>query len=159
MLLWVVNKQLRLISFLEGAWLLLTEPMSGSRDWSLTHRQVDKALNAKLVELADGNLESKSLGCGGICCNGRKLFSVQGGDCSKRSIFLFGRGGGSGGGGPRKARPPQLWEAGTRVINVPHSPRRDPDWVPPKIGKQSRVGLPTSENAEPGQVAGLPAHP
>ena len=36
-------------------------------------------------EGADGNLESKSLGCGGICCNGRKLVSVQGGDCSERS--------------------------------------------------------------------------
>ena len=50
---------------------------------------MDKALNAKLVELADGNLESKSLGCGGICCNGRKLVSVEGGDCSKRSILRF----------------------------------------------------------------------
>ena len=55
--------------------------------WSLTHRQVEKALNAKLVELADGNLESKSLGCGGICCNGRKLVRVDGGDCSKRRFF------------------------------------------------------------------------
>ena len=36
----------------------------------------------------DGNLESKSLGCRGICCNGRKLVSVEGGDCSKRSNFL-----------------------------------------------------------------------
>ena len=39
-------------------------------------------------EGADGNLESKSLGCGGICCNGRKLVSVEGGDCSKRSNYL-----------------------------------------------------------------------
>ena len=54
---------------------------------SLTHRQVDKALNAKLVELAGGNLESKSLGCRGIGCNARKLVSVEGGDCSKRSNF------------------------------------------------------------------------
>ena len=47
-LLWAVNKQLRNPPsgfFLEGAWLLLTEPM-----FELTHRQVDKALNAKLVE-------------------------------------------------------------------------------------------------------------
>ena len=51
--------------------------------------QVDKALNAMLFELADGNLESKPLGCGGICCNGCKLASVEGGDCSKPSIFLF----------------------------------------------------------------------
>ena len=29
-------------------------------------------------EGADGNLESESLGCGGICCNGRKLVSVEG---------------------------------------------------------------------------------
>ena len=36
-----------------------------------------------LSKRADGNLESKSLGCGGICCNGRKLVSVEGGDCSK----------------------------------------------------------------------------
>ena len=36
----------------------------------------------------DGNLESKSLGCRGVCCNGRKLVSVEGGDCSKRSNFL-----------------------------------------------------------------------
>ena len=48
---------------------------------------MDKALNAKLVELADGTLESKSLGCGGNCCNGRKLVSVEGGDCSKQSTF------------------------------------------------------------------------
>ena len=54
--------------------------------WSLTHRQ-DKALNAKLVGLADGNLETSTLGCGGICCNSRKLVSVEGGDCSKRSNF------------------------------------------------------------------------
>ena len=40
---------------------------------------------------ADGNLESKSLGCGGICCNDRKLVSVEGGDCSKRSNFVFSR--------------------------------------------------------------------
>ena len=46
---------------------------------------MDKALNAKLVELADGNLETSTLGCGGICCNSRKLVSVEGGDCSKRS--------------------------------------------------------------------------
>ena len=38
---------------------------------------------------ADGNLESKSLGCGGICCNGRKLVSVEGGDCSKRSNYFL----------------------------------------------------------------------
>ena len=38
-------------------------------------------------EGADGNLESKSLGCRGICCNGRKLVSVEGGDCSKQSNF------------------------------------------------------------------------
>ena len=49
----------------------------------------DKALNAKLVELADGNLESKSPGCGGIRCNARKLVSVEGGDCSKRSNLFF----------------------------------------------------------------------
>ena len=63
--------------------------------WSLTHRQVNKALNAKLVELADGNLESKSLGCGGICCHGRKLVSVEGGDARSEvivysSLFVFG---------------------------------------------------------------------
>ena len=34
-----------------------------------------------------GNSESKSLGCGGICCNSRKLVSVEGGDRSKRSNF------------------------------------------------------------------------
>ena len=58
MLLWVANKHLRSPSglFLEGAWLLLTDPMFGfSRSarrqvWSLTHKQVDKALNAKLVK-------------------------------------------------------------------------------------------------------------
>ena len=39
-------------------------------------------------EGADGNLESKSLGCRGICCNGRKLVSVEGGGCSKQSILF-----------------------------------------------------------------------
>ena len=43
-------------------------------------------------EGADGNLESKSLGCGGICCHGRKLVSVEGEGCSKRSIWLWGGG-------------------------------------------------------------------
>ena len=38
---------------------------------------------------ADGHLESKFLGCAGICCNGCNLVSVEGGDCSKRSNFLF----------------------------------------------------------------------
>ena len=59
--------------------------------WSLTHRQVDKARHSCAEKYhwqgADGNLESKSLGCGRICCNGRKLVSAQGGDCSMRSIF------------------------------------------------------------------------
>ena len=40
-------------------------------------------------EGADGNLESKSLGCRGICCNGRKLVSVEGGDCSKQNNFYI----------------------------------------------------------------------
>ena len=35
---------------------------------------------------ADENLESKSLERGG--CNGRKLVSVEGGDCSKRNIVF-----------------------------------------------------------------------
>ena len=64
MLLWVVNKQLRLIPRqvcgLEGAWLLLTEPMfEFSRS---VRRQVE--------------------------FDGRKLVSVEGGGCSKRSNFV-----------------------------------------------------------------------
>ena len=41
-----------------------------------------------MSKTTDGNLGSKSPGCGGICCNGRKSVSVEGGDCSKRSVFL-----------------------------------------------------------------------
>ena len=40
------------------------------------------------VQKGRRELESKSLGYGGICCNGRKLVSVEGGDCLKRSNLL-----------------------------------------------------------------------
>ena len=58
-LLWVANKQLRLIryrvSFWEGLGFCLRNRCLSSRgrladEWSLTHKQVDKALNARLVE-------------------------------------------------------------------------------------------------------------
>ena len=92
-LLRAVNKQLRLNPpsgfFLEGAWLLLTEPMfefsrwARKQVWSLTHKQVDKALNAKLVKS-----HSKNPCLNAHRVHDRKLVSVEGGDCSKRSNFV-----------------------------------------------------------------------
>ena len=61
---------------------------SGSPVFASGFRQYPASLVLLNVQRADGNLGSKSPGCGGICCNGRKLVSVEGGDCSKRSILL-----------------------------------------------------------------------
>ena len=90
-LLWVVNKQLCLFPRrLEGAWLLLTEPMfefSRSARRQVEFRQVDKALNAKLVEQSEAPRHSKTM-LEHNRVHGRTLVSVEGGDCSKRSNLL-----------------------------------------------------------------------
>ena len=96
---WVVNHHLRFNPpssfFLEGAWLLVTRNRClSSRDrlankWSLTRRQVDKALNAKLGLLSSHIPQATRKPClnSHNRVHGHNVVSVEGGDCSKRSNF------------------------------------------------------------------------
>ena len=49
-----------------------------ARQWMDPAEYPTRAARSLMSKRADGNLESKFRGCGGICCNGRKLVSMEG---------------------------------------------------------------------------------
>ena len=66
------------------------ERLASIRQWTppVSRQSSSPVWFCLMSKRADGNLESKSLECGGICWNG--CVSVEGGDCSNRNNLFSG---------------------------------------------------------------------